>query len=195
MHTAFVGMSRSGKTTLAQMVATGLVRKGRSVGVFDPLRDPKWEATGAAIVTADPFELLHRCKTEKTAGKAGAWHWFWEEWGPYLRNHPDPAVRKALPAFAWLGQSSRQLGHSQWFIAHKWQDLLHVRDQLDGVYAFGQGNKSAALIAEDFAMAKLAAELPRLSRGKFKWVRKMDDNPRTGTLDFASRSVRWAKLV
>lgn len=192
MHTAFVGMSRSGKTTLAQIVAKGLVGKRRKVGVFDPLLDPKWEATGASIVTADPFELLHRCKTETTAD-GRPWHWFWEEWGPYLKNHPDGEVRRLLPAFGWLGTSSRQLGHSQWFIGHSWQDLLHVRGQLDGVYAFAQGNKSAALMAEDFARPELSHELPRLSRGNFKWVCKMSDNARCGLIDFARRRVRWAK--
>lgn len=186
MHSAFVGMSRSGKTTLAQIVAAGLVKRGRRVGVFDPLLDPRWKATGAEV-TADPFELLHTCKTSIGG------HWFWEEWGPYLKNHPAAEVRKLLPAFAWLGTSSRQLGHTQWFIAHSWQDLLHVRGQLDSVYAFAQGNKSAALMAEDFARPELERELPRFGRGKFKWIVKMADNSRDGTINFARRRVRWAK--
>lgn len=187
MHGAFVGMSRSGKTTLAQMIAGGLASKGKRVGVFDPLLDPKWKATGAEVVTADPFELLHLCKTSIGG------HWFWEEWGPYLKNHASPEVRKLLPAFAWLGTSSRQLGHSQWFIAHRWQDLLHVREQLDCVYAFAMGNKSAALMAEDFARPALPLELPRFPRGNFKWLRKMAESDRDGTIDFARRKLRWKK--
>lgn len=187
MHSAFVGMSRSGKTTLAQMIAGGLVKRGRRVFVFDPLTDPKWEKTGADKVTADPFELLHLCKTT-TPGA----HWFWEEWGPYLRNHPEREVRRALPAFSWLGTSSRQLGHSQWFIAHTWQDLLHVRGHVDQVYAFAQGNNSAALIAEDFARPEITADLPRFSRGKFIWLRKMADEPRQdGEINFGRRRLRW----
>lgn len=187
MHVAFVGMSRSGKTTLAQMIAKGLVAKGKHVGVFDPLLDPRWKATGADTITADPFELLHKCKT--TIGG----HWFWEEWGPYLKNHASPEVRRAVPAFAWLGTSSRHLGQSQYFIAHSWQDLIHVRGQCDCVYAFAQGNKSAALMAEDFARPSIAMELPRFSRGKFKWLQKMADNDRDGTIDFARRRLRWLK--
>lgn len=194
MHTAIVGMSRSGKTTLAQLVAGGLVKRGRRVGVFDPLRDPKWEATGAEIVTADPFELLHRCKTSLAERKGDGWHWFWEEWGPYLRHHPDPNVRKSIPAFAWLGQSSRQLGHSQWFLSHTWQDLLHVRGQCDQVFAFAQGNKSAALMAEDFAQPALATALPKQMRLNFKSVAKMADT-RSGKIEFTRRGpvLRWVK--
>ncbi len=187
MHSAFVGMSRSGKTTLAQIIAAGLVKRGRLVGVWDPLLDPGWKRAGVEILTADPFDLLYRCKTTMVA-----WHWFWEEWGPYLKNHPDAEVRRRLPLFAWLGTSSRQLGHSQWFIGHAWQDLLHVRGSVDSVYAFAQGGKSAALIAEDFARPELTAELPRQTRGYFKWVQKMaDQSPRTGIVDFARRRVRW----
>lgn len=192
MHTAIVGMSRSGKSTLAMLIAGGLVKKGRKVGVFDPLRDPKWNATGAAIVTADPVELLYRCKTSQRERPGEAWHWFWEEWGPYLRNHPDPAVRKCLPAFAWLGTTSRQLGHSQWFLSHSWQDLLHVRGQCDQVFAFGQGHKSAALMAEDFAAPELAVELPRQNRLNFKHAAKMAEI-RSGLIEFTRRGprVRW----
>lgn len=193
MHSAFVGMSRSGKSTLAQVTAAGLVRMGRRVGVFDPLRDPNWDKTGAELVTADPFELLHACKTQRTEKRGRSWHWFWEEWGPYLKRHPDPSVRKLTPAFAWLGASSRQLGHSQWFIAHCWQDLIDVRGQMDQVFAFAQGHKSAALVAEDFARPELMQSLPRLSRGKFKLVSKMADNIRDGSIDFARRKMRWAK--
>lgn len=189
MHSAVVGMSRSGKTTLAQILAAGLVKRGRRVSVFDPTSlhgiDPRWKATGAQLVTADPFELLHKCKTSIGG------HWFWEEWGPYLRDHPDKEVRRLMPAFAWLGTSSRHLGHSQWFIAHGWKDLIHVRGHCDQVFAFGQGHKSAALMAEDFAAPDLAHELPRLSRGYFKWVVKMSDHPRHGLVDFARRRVRW----
>lgn len=193
MHSAIVGMSRSGKTTLAQAIAAGLVKRGRRVGVFDPLRDPRWDKTGAEC-TADPFELLHSCKTTMAERRGDGCHWFWEEWGPYLRHHADPAVRKLVPAFAWLGQSSRQLGHSQWFLSHTWQDLLHVRGQCDQVFAFAQGNKSAALMAEDFARPELALMLPKQMRLKFIMVAKMSDS-RCGMIEFTRRGpmVRWVK--
>jgi hypothetical protein len=192
MHGAFVGMSRSGKTTLAQIMAAGLVKRGRRVGVFDPLSDPRWKATGAEVVTADPFELLHRAKT--TLGNAdGIRHWFWEEWGPYLKNHPVRDVRRLLPFFSWLGTSSRQIGHSQWFIGHCWQDLIHVRGHLDCVYAFKQGHNSAALMAEDFARPELPAELPRFPRGKFKWLQKMAEHAPVGQIDFRTRRVKLSK--
>lgn len=188
MHSGFVGMSRSGKTTLAQMTAAALVKRGRAVGVFDPLRDPKWDKTGAELVTADPFELLHHAKTHTR------WHLFWEEWGAYIRLSADPEVRRAAPAFAWLGRTSRQLGHSNWIIAHRWQDVEPgLREQLDQCFAFAQGNKSAAMMAEDFGRPELAAQLPKLSRGVCKFVRRMADNVPIGTIDFARRRVRWAK--
>jgi hypothetical protein len=188
MHSAIVGMSRSGKTTLAQMIARGLVKRGRAVAVFDPLRDPNWQKTGAECV-ADPFELLHRAKTSTCR------HFFWEEWGPYLRHHPDPEVRKRLPAFAWLGQSSRQLGHTQWFLSHSWQDLLHVRGQCDQAFCFAQGNKSACLIAEDFARGDVAGFLPAFPRLRFMLLRKMAEKAAIGTIDFTGRGprLRWEK--
>lgn len=184
MHSAFVGMSRTGKTTLAMMIARGLIQRGRVVSVFDPIRDPRWEKTGAVVYT-DPFEMLHRCKTT-TAG-----HWFWDEWGAAIKNNADPAIRKLAPAFSWLVTTSRHLGHTQWFIAQSWQDLIHVRAGCDCAYAFGQGHKSAGLVAEDFARPELADELPRFTRGFFKCIVKCDDTPRQGFVDFARRVVRW----
>lgn len=186
MHSAFVGMSRTGKSSLAIATAKGLVARGRPVFVFDPIHDPRWERTKATVID-DPFKMLHRCKT--TVGG----HWFWEEWGPFIKNHPEPEVRRAAPAFAWLGTTSRHLGHTQWFIAHGWQDLIHVRANCDQVFAFGQGNKSAALIAEDFARPELAQTLPRQTRGFFKWVIKADDNARQGFVAFKTGRVTWAK--
>lgn len=187
MHTGIVGMSRSGKTTLARMVAGGLVMKGRSVGVFDPIADPLWKKTGAQLVTADPFQLLHHAKTHV------GWHYFWEEWGAYIRLSADPEVRKASPAFAWLGRTSRQLGHSNWIIAHRWQDVEPgLREQLDVCFCFAQGNKSAVYIAEDFARPELGQMLPQLPRLKFKRVEKCADT-RSGSIEFRRNRprLRW----
>jgi hypothetical protein len=179
-HTGFVGMSQSGKTTIAAAIAAGLAKRGRRVAVLDRMKDPRWK--GAELVTNDPGHFL------RFALSTGGVHLFVDEWGA--------TIRKGDAAFDWLGTTSRHYGHSLWAIGHRWQQFSPaVRDQFDCLYAFRMGDGSAKLIAEDFSASELAGLLtaPNFRKGQFYRVGRFADLA-AGTVDFKRGRFSFAPI-
>lgn len=180
MNGGFIGQTRSGKTTLATVVADGLRRRGRRLAVLDRMRDPRWGRV--EFICSDADEFMSWCQAPANAGC----HLFCDEWGITCGRQPR---------FDWFGTSARHHGHSVWFVAHRWTQLSPaIRDSIDVTWAFGQGVKSASLLAEEFAAPELITLLPKMQRGKFMQVGRFAD-ARPGTIDIPRRRVRWGKAA
>ena len=182
-HRAIVGVTRSGKTTLAQVLAAGLHSRGRFVGVFDPKSPAKqWRCN---LFTRNPLLLLQWAQTHSSRGEGRPIYLFWDEWGPYIGSR----TKDARP-FAWLGTSSRHQGITNFFLAHGWRDLdAGLRENVDVVYAFTSGHRSAALLAEDFLDLDLSDVLPRMPRLSFKELTRFAET-RCGQISFSRGGVR-----
>lgn len=179
-HNGIIGMSMSGKSTLAKIMARELKRKGRRVVVLDPMGDPQWKAV-ADVATKDPTLFLLLAQTNEKI------HLFADEWGISVGPHAHD--------FDWLGTTARHHGHTVWVIAHRWQQIsTTLRDNIGRAFLFGQGVHSAGLVSEEFAKRCLAADLPRLTTGNFIEVVRCRADLRRGTLDFKRKSLKWNRI-
>lgn len=137
---AIIGMSLSGKSTLAKHISRQywLKHQMRSF-VFDPngehygdhalvMQDDAkfwemvWKTTGSLVVVDEAAETINRDET-------------------------------LIPVFTRL----RHLNHKLLVIGHRATNLLPImREQIDTVYLFRQSSKNADIFAEIFAEPKLA---------------------------------------
>lgn len=181
-HNGIIGQSRSGKTTLGKIVARELKRRGRRVVVLDPIGingDPEWRSwCKVDVVTTDPHQFLAIARSNEKI------HLFADEWGT--------AVGKYAAEFDWLGTTSRHHGHVVWVIAHRWQQIsTTLRDNIGRAFLFGQGVKSAGLVAEEFAKPCLATDLLPLPAGNFIQVERCSADQRHGQINFKRKSLKW----
>lgn len=168
-HRAIIGVTRSGKTTLAKLLASGLRQRGKFIGVFDPVSPAGWECD---LYSPDPVALLQWAQTHDSRHVGKPIYLFWEEWGSFVGRGT-----KAAAPFAWLGRTSRHLGQTQTVIAHRWQDVdPALRENVDVVYAFCSGSRSAALLAEDFNAPQLIESLPKKPRLFLEEVTRFADS-------------------
>lgn len=176
LHHGIIGMSRSGKSTLGKWWAAQLKRRGRRVVVLDPMGDPAWSRV-ADVCTKDALQFLAIAQHNEKC------HLFADEWGIAIGPHAHE--------FDWLGTTARHHGHTVWVIAHRWQQIsTTLRDNIGRAFLFGQGVKSAALVAEEFAKPQLSARLPTLESGKFVEVERCRADIRCGKINFGTKSVK-----
>ena len=182
-HRAIVGVTRSGKTTLAQVLAAGLHSRGRFVGVFDPRSTPRqWKCD---VWTRSPYELLAWAQAHNSRSVGKPIYLFWDEWGAYVGR----GTKRAEP-FKWLGTTSRHNGQTQVVIAQAWRDIdPTLREQVDQVYAFCTAHRSAAMLADAFNRPELEEELQHLPRLFFKEVTRFAES-RSGSISFSRGGVR-----
>lgn len=174
MNFGYVGMTRSGKTTLATMIVAGRYAAGRQVAVLDRMKDPRWKCHKRFT---DPREFL------AFAMRSVGWELVADEWGVTVPRGEDDR------AFDWLGTTARHHGHAVHVICHRWTQLRPaLRDGLDNVFCFAQGKGSAALLAEEFARPELM-EVVRFPRLQFILAARCADT-RPGTIEFRRRRPR-----
>lgn len=137
MHTLIVGITGSGKSTIAKRMAEKAKRKGKGVLVFDPYLDEY----DAHLITSDLEEFEKYVKANKNC------LCIVDEAGEVLeRGKRDN----------WLGTQTRHNGHDLVFICQVATMLSRpVRTSCSQVYAFRQGALSARTMAEEFACPEL----------------------------------------
>lgn len=136
-HTLIIGMTQSGKTSLARKLVQKHRKKGRLILVLDPLLDPAWKTAGATWVTDDKEKFLdvvfRSTECVIVIDEAG------EMIGRYAGE-----MKK-------LATKSRHYGHDAIFITQRAVDVdKSLRDQCAEVYAFLVSRRDSEVLAEEF---------------------------------------------
>lgn len=156
MHSLIVGITESGKSTLAKALARRAHSRGRPVLVCNPTGEPGY----CGHVTRDPARALQMAK-ENLRGA----YILLDEAPDYLGAYKEHAPN------LWFVRRSRHCLHSTWIISQRAQLInRNARSQCTRLYAFAQHQSDADLLAAEFNCAGLR-DLPRLNRGQFMIAR------------------------
>ena len=170
-HTLFLGMTESGKTTLAKMLARQYKKKGIGILVLDPLRDPGWDAD---FITDDPDEFIkvffgsRRCMV------------FIDEAGENVGRFDTAMVKTATKGRHW--------GHSVNYLTQRATLVsLTVRDQCRNLHLFASGFKDCKMLENEFNSPDLL-NAPGLKVGEFYSTSKHGDTVKYA-LDFKHDTI------
>lgn len=119
-HVLILGMTLSGKTTLAKQLARHYRASGIKVGVLDPLNDPAWEAD---FRTPDPDAFLRWFWDSRQCA------WFIDESGDMVGQFDRTMQQTATKGRHW--------GHRVHYISQRGAQLARtVRDQCSKLFLF-----------------------------------------------------------
>ncbi|OEU74974.1 MAG: hypothetical protein BA864_13875 [Desulfuromonadales bacterium C00003093] len=164
MHSSILGMTESGKTSLAKQMITALKSRNIKTIVLDPICDP---AFCADFQTADPVEFERIWKSSR-----GCWC-FIDESG---------TVGKFSDTIREAATKGRHWGHSFFFLAQKATQVEPlVRDQCSGLFLFRSGLQSRKILAEEFDCADILEpvemlEYHHVTRNKYIGRKKITFN-------------------
>ncbi|AUR81555.1 putative packaging ATPase [Vibrio phage 1.069.O._10N.286.49.F11] len=155
-HSAIVGMTESGKSSLARKMATAIQKAGIAVIVFDPLGDPAWSECldpNNSFITDNEKEFLNYYWSSKNCAV------FFDEAGDYATNHNKEMIRTATKGRHW--------GHSNYYIAQRGNLLARtIRDQCSKLYMFTSSKDDAKIYSLEFNDNELL-NVPDLSQGEY----------------------------
>ncbi|HKI68326.1 MAG TPA: type IV secretory system conjugative DNA transfer family protein [Verrucomicrobiae bacterium] len=138
-HVLIVGMTESGKTTLAKRICRSFRSKGIKTIVLDPLHDPGWEAD---LQTADQYEFMETARLSRQCAL------FIDESGEMIGRYND--------AMFWLATRARHYGHKSHFITQRAAQLSKtVRDQCSSLFLFCVSMDDAKVMANEFNRPEL----------------------------------------
>lgn len=165
-HTLILGMTMSGKSTLAKYYSQEFKSRGVGVLVLDTMSDPGWCAD---YVTRDKSQFIKTAKINKKCAL------FIDEGGQEIGRYAKES--------AWLATQSRHWGHKSFFISQRASQIdKTVRDQCSSLFCFRVSKKDAEILAEEFAQDEL---LSCATLDKLHFVRTgRFETPRFGKLRF-----------
>lgn len=138
-HVLILGMTESGKTTLAKAMANQYKANGTPVIVCDPLHDPGWNAD---FVTGDAREFLAVAERNKSCAL------FLDESGETVGRYNDEMF--------WLATRARHYGHKSHFVTQRGMQLGKiVRDQCRHLFCFCVSFDDAKLLANEYNKPQL----------------------------------------
>lgn len=150
MHALILGITQSGKTTLAFKIAAMYKAKGTPVLVLDPDLRKAWNAD---YITDDPDKFLQAAKMNKSCAI------FVDESGQMIGRY--------APQMEWLATQSRKWGHKAHFITQRASQISPtLRNQCTNIFLFKQSPTDSKILACDFVCDELkSAHL--LSTGEY----------------------------
>ena len=149
-HGLILGMTESGKTTLAKKMTARLKDRGWYVVVLDPIKDPGWNCDYQA---KDINDLLYMLKNAKKCFV------FIDEAGQICGQFDKQAL--------WLATQSRHWGHSCYFISQRGSQIAKtVREQCSFLYLFNCSKSDSMILANEWNKDKLL-EANTLNRGQY----------------------------
>ncbi len=158
-HLGIIGMTESGKSTLAHSIASGYMEEGIGTIVLEPRASIKWPCS---LQTDDPLEFLDIAKRSRSCAL------FAEESGRFGRD----------PAFSWLFTESRQEGHVFHYISQYHAQVPPIaRTNCLRLALFLVGQRSAKEWAEDFGQPEIATLNARMPPFGFVSANRRNDPP------------------
>jgi hypothetical protein len=133
-HTLILGITESGKTTLAMRLAQSYRRRRVPVLVLEPFRSSRWNAT---YITDNADDFLKIVFANRSCAV------FVDEAGDMIGRYSD-AMNK-------LATLSRHYGHNAHFICQRAMMISPtIRAQCSNLFLFKQSTKDAELLSRDF---------------------------------------------
>lgn len=143
----------SGKTTLAKKLAKKASESGRCVLVYDPIRDPEWQAD---YITANMADFLKVAKLNKNCTL------FIDESSTACGQHDRESH--------WLATQARHWGHQSNFIAQRPNQVAkNIRDNCDKLFCFRISPSDAKLYADEWCFPEIL-DSPNLAQGEFLFL-------------------------
>ncbi len=149
MHVLIVGMTESGKTTLAKILASKLHAAKHKVVVYDPVYDPDWKCT-ERFRDVSKFDEYLQANREVFA--------FVDEGGEVFADGNDTT-------YSWWATRSRHYGHSFVFLAQRTIQIPKtMRDQCSRLHLFTSSVSDGKILAEEWNNPELIRcnQLPRM---------------------------------
>lgn len=139
MHILILGITETGKTTLAFKIAAKYKQNGTRVIVLDPDKRKEWNAD---FITDEPDTFLAVCKANQSAAL------FIDESGQTIGRYAGP--------MQWVATNSRKWGHKAHFISQRATQLdVLMRTQCSSIFLFKQSVRDAKILADEFVCPKL----------------------------------------
>lgn len=154
-HSLIIGMTSSGKSTLARELLRQYLRQKKPVPslVLDPLGDDAWTKAGAKFQTADAEKYMQVVFNSRRCAL------FVDEAGE--------AIGRYAGAMQKLATRSRHYGHNAHFIAQRAQMLdKTIRDQCEYLFVFRVSKKDAETLYDEFGYDELL-QSHQLQKGEF----------------------------
>ncbi len=152
-HSLILGMTMSGKSTLARRMVKAYRQRGVRSLILDPLDDPAWKTAGAARVMPDGdvyLDFVFRCRSCAL---------FIDESGEAIGRYAGEMKK--------LATRSRHYGHNAHFISQRAADIdKTIRDQCNDLFVFRVSKKDAETLADEYGQ-ELLLEASRLQQGEF----------------------------
>lgn len=149
-HVLILGMSESGKTTLAKRLAAEYKKRGIKVGVLDPICDPEW---GADFQTDDVEEFLSVFWNSRQCA------YFVDEAGESVGRYDDVMIRTATRGRHW--------GHRVHYLSQRAQMLSPtVRGQCAQLFLFNISRDDSKILSAEFNKPELS-KAPDLPKGHY----------------------------
>lgn len=140
-HVLILGMTMSGKTTIAKRLAAHYRENGVMVGVLDPLGDPEWNAD---YRTTDADEFLKAFWASRQCA------WFIDESGDAVGKYDDAMIRTATRGRHW--------GHRVHYLTQRGAQLSRtVRDQCATLFLFATSLDDSKIHANEWNSQELRA--------------------------------------
>lgn len=151
-HVLIIGMTESGKTTLATGFSRSYQAKGIKTIILDPMCDQRW---GADYQTTDKDEFLAVVQHPETRSCALFIDESGEQIGQYERE------------MFWLATRGRHYGHNSHFITQRATQLSPtVRDQCSYLFLFNCSIDDSTQLAKEFNRPELKAA-NTLAKGEY----------------------------
>ena len=151
-HCLIIGMTESGKTTLATEICRDYRARGIKTVVLDPMYDQRWSAD---FLTTDKARFLEVVQNPETRSCA----LFIDESAELIGQYHDEMF--------WLATRSRHYGHNTHFIAQRAKQLAKtVRDQCAYLFLFNCSFDDSKELANEFNRMELK-EACTLQRGEY----------------------------
>lgn len=139
MHVLILGITETGKTTLAFKIAGDYRKQSTDVIVLDPDMRKDWNAS---FITDDPDKFLAVCKLNQSAAL------FIDESGQTIGRYAGP--------MQWVATNSRKWGHRAYFISQRATQLDPLmRTQCSNLFLFKQSVKDSKILADEFVCPQL----------------------------------------
>jgi len=150
LHCLILGITDTGKTTLAFKLAACYKRRGTPVIVLDPDMRKDWNAD---FITDDPDKFLEVCKINQSAAL------FIDESGQTIGRYAG--------SMAWVATNSRKWGHKAHFISQRATQLdILMRTQCSNLFLFKQGVNDSKILAAEFVCPELMSAC-NLKKGEY----------------------------
>lgn len=162
-HSLIIGMSESGKTTLAKQIAQEFYENGTDYIVYDPITPYQSAWPGAAFVTDDIDELYAIAKHPDSRNLL------------IIIDESSVGIGRNPQDKQWFATQARHWGHTVLFLAQREvQVSVTVRDQCTWIYIFRIAKKDAEKFADEFGHPVLK-EAHQLGKLEFFKLSRYDD--------------------